>query len=105
MIRYNDVGGIIMKNDTPLVEFKYRQSRLIKVKLLTDVNNLPIEYKGVLNKYRATDLFLRDRITPPTRQFINEDLKKVGIAYYDPDAMLKLNKGRNMEDQYWVDMK
>lgn len=46
--------------------------------------------------------FFYDRTTPPTRQFIDEDLRKMGIPYYEMGTLIRKQHGRSISDSFWL---
>lgn len=62
------------------------------------------EYKCRVSDLTATELFMDDRVVPDTRQGLASELKNAGIKYYDPEALIRYNKGVSIEDSYWVDV-
>lgn len=99
---FESIKGYIMENDVPLVRFAYHRGTLMEVELLRDRKELPYEYKLCDSDFLATDLFLEDRVVPPTRQGLEKELKKAGIPYYSPVNMLKHNAGVSVGDDYWI---
>lgn len=47
--------------------------------------------------------FLASRVLPPNRQLIKEMLAETGLYEYDWKEMIKLNKGRSVEDWFRVE--
>ena len=99
---FRNIKGYIMKKDLPLIRFACEGGMLQEVEILTERENLPLEYHFKVSDRRATELFLEDRVVPQTRQHLEEALQRVGIPYYDPELLLRYNKGVSVEDSYWV---
>ncbi|MBR1741364.1 MAG: hypothetical protein IJ733_05750 [Lachnospiraceae bacterium] len=93
--------GILMKKNEPVLSFCisggfYEEFEIINRSLL------PIDFEINDNDKDAFRIFLRDRVVPATRIHINSDVKKIGMMYYDPDALFHFTHGRSVEDDYWV---
>ena len=104
MKNFHSMKGYIMKNDLPIVRFRYEGGILVEAKVLADRVQLPIEYKCKVSDLMATEIFMDDRVVPDTRQGLLPELKRIGINYYDPEALIRYNKGVSIEDDYWVDV-
>lgn len=100
MLRLTNLTGCAMREDTPLVSFMIEEGIVQRVDVQRDVS-LPIEFRGKLSTEEALELFLLDRVTPPTRYGINEELAELGM-YYDPTTLIKYNKGNSVSDNYWI---
>ena len=50
-----------------------------------------------------TRRWIKDRITPPSRQNIGMILKEVGIKQYDEFEILIYNKGRSCMDEFYLE--
>ena len=96
--------GYIMKGDQPIVRFRCEGGTLVEAEVLVDRKVLPIEYKCRVSDLTATELFMDDRVVPDTRQGLLPELQKVGIKYYDLEALIRYNKGVSIEDEYWIDV-
>lgn len=46
--------------------------------------------------------FLKERVTPPNRMGLEEYLRPLGISPYDYISRIKLNMGRNYDDDYYI---
>lgn len=101
MMRFGTFSGYIMQDDHALVQFQMEKGDVVSCRIL-DEERMPYEYRICENPRRATWFFLEDRVVPSTRIGIDEDLKKVGIPYYDPTLLLKFNHGYSVSDHYWI---
>jgi len=101
---FHSLCGYVMKDDKPLVWFQYEAGTLVQVKIIADRDDLPIEYKCKVSDLRATELFMDDRVIPASRQRLMPELEKIGINYYDPEQLIRYNKGVSVEDHYWIDV-
>lgn len=99
---FQEIKGYVMYKDIPVVRFDYNGGMLTNAKVLVDKKYLPIEYKAMVSDHRATELFLSDRVVPSSRQLLQPALERVGIPYYDPDMLIRYNKGVSVEDEYWI---
>lgn len=100
-MRYlTDFDGFLMWRDEPQVEFSIRDNTVSFVSVFGD--HLPIEFRSKLTEKEAIYEFLTDRETPPTRQFIIEDLRKAGIPHYDTVLLLRCNHGNTVNDDFWI---
>lgn len=104
MISFGNISGYIMEGSIPIIRFMCNRGTLSEVEILLEQTKLPYEYKLSDSIYEATQLFLEDRVVPETRQGLSKELLSVGIAYYSPVALLQYNKGRSIEDNYWIDL-
>lgn len=103
MIKLNNLTGTIMLGDTSLVHFQFSKDVLVNAELLChDVAKLPIEFKkGIVND-RLIRCFFEERITPDTRQGLQEKLHENGMEYYDPETLIRFQHGRCIADKYWL---
>lgn len=103
MFNLGNLQGTIMLEDTPLVLFKFVKDRLVyKNQLSFNSAILPFEFKKCVNEEMIRNFFYF-RITPETRIGLEEDMKKHGIEYYDPETLIRYQKGRTFADAYWLD--
>ncbi len=103
MKNFGDLKGYIMKQDTPVLSFRYDGGVLQEINILAERNLLPYTYRLCENDDRlATELFMDDRVVPETRQGLSSELHSIGIPYYDPVALIQYNKGVSIEDDYWI---
>lgn len=103
MFRLTNLGGTIMWEDEPLVDFTIQRGEVTVCNVIGNQSAyLPVEYCAMKSKEAATLLFLEDPVTPITRIGLDKDLKEAGMKYYDPTTLIRYNKGRNASDHYWV---
>lgn len=103
MFKIGNLGGVLHKDSTPILKFKFRSGMLVESTLLTDDRRLlPMElYEDGVDTFTLS-AFFEARITPPTRQGINELLSTTPIKYYNPERMIRYNSGKCIHDKYWV---
>lgn len=100
MRRFSNLEGTLMEKDVSLVSFCIERGEVKYCNILS--KDLPLEFLGGLPKETALLIFLDDRVVPETRIGLEEDLKRVGIPYFNPDLLLKFNNGFSIEDHYWI---
>ena len=66
--------------------------------------SLRFEEGNVLGTDEVMDWIL-DRIVPETQEGVLDNLKKIGIDYYDPWTIFESASGVSMMDQVWVKFK
>lgn len=90
----------LMRKNTPVLKFNLVGGYLEEFEVI-DESLLPFDFK--LNKFKedALMVFLQYRVVPETRIGINEEVKKIGLKYYDPDKLFHFMHGRSIEDDYW----
>ena len=104
MIQLCNLGGTIYYRDLPIVTFKYKHDRL---QYVSEINKeckvLPFEFLGI---DKVTDNLLRcffdARIVPETRIGLNEELLKTPVKYYNPERIIRYQKGTCIHDDFWV---
>lgn len=103
MFKIGNLGGTLYKENIPILRFKFRSGMLVESESLTDDRRvLPMElYEGGVDTFTLS-AFFEERITPPTRQGINELLAATPVKYYDPERIIRYNSGRCIHDKYWV---
>lgn len=99
---FNDIVGFIMNEDEPVVSIKLINGILQECNILGTRANLPPEFWLCDCKERAFELFIQDRVPPATRIGINEDVKRVGLPYYDKELLLRFQHGYAVDDPYWI---
>ena len=74
---------------------------------IIDKDNLPGIIKWFLTKSTSPDKllihFIKDRVNPSNRMFLDEEMHKLGIEPRDWMARMKLNHGRSLCDHYSVE--
>ena len=102
MVNFHSLKGYIMNGDKAIVRFRYDAGMLVEAEVLASKEYLPIEYKCKVSDLRATEIFMEDRVIPSTRQHLQPELEKIGLKYYDAEALIRYNKGMSIEDDYWI---
>lgn len=98
------LAGTLMFQDIPCFEFAIEDDICTKFEVLCDNYNYfpygcdPSAFK---NYKQNLVIFFYDRTTPPERQFIEEELKEIGLKYYDMSALILYQHGL-AQDPYWV---
>ena len=62
---------------------------------------------GMIGSVDSTEVedWLHERIIPPTRVRIENNLNGMGLADYDVLDILRFTKARSARDSYWIDFK
>ncbi len=100
-----NIAGTLMFQDTPCCEFVIENDYCTKFDILCEDYDLlpfgcnPDEFA---NYKENLILFFYDRTTPPTRQFIDRDLKKIGMNYYDMSKLIMFQHGMSVQDPFWI---
>lgn len=101
-----NLSGTIMLNDTPLIKFESVRGKIVSYELLSqNAKIMPFEFMDLKVTEERILNFFEARIVPPTRIGINERLAESPIKYYDPERIIRYQKGRCIDDLYWVDCK
>lgn len=98
------IAGTLMFRDIPCCKFAIDDDICTEFKVLcTDYECFPYGCDPIVFKNYKQNLvtFFYDRTTPPERQFIEEDLAKIGFRYYDMSALILYQHGI-AQDPYWV---
>jgi len=99
VMRYNEKVGTLERIDTgSRIELSMQCPDLSKVSW-----PLRIRFDG-RNLIGTDDVmwWILDRIVPETREGVLDDLRAIGIPYYDPWLILVSANGISMNDQMWV---
>lgn len=48
--------------------------------------------------------WLSERVIPPNRDLLKETLEAAGIYEYDWRVLIRLNQGKTIDDDYWVEV-
>lgn len=104
-IKIGNLGGTLYYEDTPLLEFKFINGSLVNCVLLVEEGTpmLPFEIHSLGVNETAIKRFWEERITPHTRQGIDEYLSTTPVKYYHPERMLRYCSGKCIHDKYWLD--
>ena len=96
------LGGILFKENVPIIEFKYKSGMLVYTKMLTDDKRyIPFEFIS-LGIDDGLDEWIMDRPTPDMRIGIHEKLKETPIQYYNVERMLRYCHAQSVHDCYWI---
>ena len=102
MKSFSNIQGTLMEQDKELIHFTIERGYLKELTQTAATNDLPFELYITSDLPHLFRLFLDDRVVPSTRQGLTEELHRVGIPYYSPDALLRYNHGVSFEDDYWI---
>ena len=103
MFSLDNYGGVLYRDSTPLLKFKFNKDSLIYVERLCDNEVLfPYELRNTDLSEHFMRLFLKNRTTPDTRQGIHEALKSTPIPYYNAELLLRYSKARTCDDNLWI---
>lgn len=103
MIRLGNLSGTLMLNDIPILRFSFEKGMLLEYELLCeDSRLLPLEFKDKKVTEERIRLFWEARITPDSRQHLKECMLKNNFQCYDAEQLIKHQKGRCIDDQYWL---
>ena len=94
-----NLSGIIMKKDEPVLRFAYKDGFLTDKEVI-NASLLPFDMLDEVCE-RTIDNFFYYRVTPLTRQGLEESLKEYGIPP-EYEAMIRAGNGRCIHDDYWV---
>lgn len=86
------VGELIVENG------KYKAVRM-------NNKHYPLMLFGIFEPVREVEheqvlRFIKDRVTPPTREGIEDILKELGMTHYDPEEFFFRTQGREMGDLF-----
>lgn len=100
-----NLGGTLYYKELPILNFKFKKNKLVSMELLVekDCVRLPVEFRlyGVSGNNLVK--FFEARITPSTRQGLDEFLAQTPVKYYYPERIIRYNSGRCIHDYYWVE--
>jgi len=105
MLNFGNLGGTICSEGIPICKFKYLRGEVDELATLNlTTNPLPFEFIG-RQKISSFDLynFFDARITPETRIGLDKEMAEVGLAYYDPEALIRISGGKCIHDCYTVE--
>lgn len=104
MFKLGNLGGILYFKDKAVVSFKYQHDVLVSCALLTsNVNELPFELRKMNTDDGSLRQFFEERTTADSRDGIHELLASTPVKYYDPERIIRYNKGRCIHDKYWLE--
>lgn len=101
MIRLGNLGGTVMFRDIPILSFKFVDDMLESCQLLSD-KYLPFEFADHKIDEYLIRLFWDSRIVPETRIGLKEDLEDMGLPYYIPECIIRIQNGRTYGDSFWL---
>lgn len=91
--------------DVEVCRIHYKETIWSKEAYLEELGEeLPIDIKIGTKSSEALMLFLKDRVLPANRMFIQEELHEHNLNPEDWIAMLELNKGKTYTDSYYVNI-
>lgn len=84
----------IIKHPSHLVLFASIEPGCTRVKFEGDPNP----------SSKALENFLADRVLPQNRMFLKEEMERNGIYHYDWRELIKLNKGKTVQDDLYIEV-
>lgn len=104
IINLDNLEGTIMYEQIPLVYFRFEHDRLMESRLLCrDKKILPFEFNDFNVSSDSIRRFFFYRIVPETRISIHEELAKSPVKYYNPERIIRFQKGKCIDDNFWLD--
>lgn len=97
-----NIQGILMYEDTPLIDFKISHCRLIYVKDLSNRRYYPWEFTEIGLTYEAFNTFFNDRVVMEHAQDIRYYLEDMGLKFYDFQALIKKMNGWDGVGNHWI---
>lgn len=90
--------------DKTLLKFEYIEESLSRVCHILEINNdhaflLPI---GLELTDDGLFSWLKSRIIPKNREFVDQLLSKMGLSHNDVLGIIKICKGLSLNDSYWI---
>ncbi len=104
-ITFDNLSGIVCNGDIELVKFEFVNGLLNYVEKYNVEDKLfPFELRGCneTSIRHLLILFLTGRATSSNRQDIHRELIDTPIQYWNPERMIRYNKGISVNDSYWV---
>lgn len=99
-----NLEGTLYRGDERVCYFRFEGGLCVELQMFTDDRwLLPEQFLDIEITEECMYNFLWDRITPPTRIGIMEDLAEHGVYEYDPVFIYHHNQGRSALDNYWID--
>lgn len=100
----NNLGGTIHNGDIALLKFKYVNDVLKEcTQLCFEKDLLPFEFSFLGVSESSLRRFFKHRITPETREGLKEALLETPIKVYDPERLIRYQKGRYCDDTFWLE--
>ena len=99
-----DIEVGIINYDTQTEKFTFTLNENIKdtkylPPVLYDYRNLSLDYKP---EHENVLWWVEERIMPPDRDAVDYLLERMGLNFYDPWEICKLNKGMTLDDYWWL---
>ena len=98
----SDLSGILYYLDTPLLEFKIENRRLVHAKDLSGHKLYPPELALYGVTYANLNEFFERRTMKENCMFYRNHLRAIGMTRFHFDTYIKKNNGNNHLDNYWV---
>lgn len=100
--RLMNYEGTMFWKDLPIADFKIEDGLGVYFKLYTENEKYyPFEFKYVKPNCETLQRIIADRMLPPTRQGLDRLLKRIGLAEYSYDGLIRINHGLCTDDYYW----
>lgn len=100
--RLMNYEGTLFWKDLPIVDFKIENGYSVYFKLYPENEKYyPFEFRYVKPNCETLQRIIADRMIPPTRQGLDRLLKRIGLAEYSYDGLIRINHGLCTDDYYW----
>jgi hypothetical protein len=105
--KYNicDIEGILYNRDTPLIDFKIKDFKLIYAKDLSGGKLYPYEFAFMGLKYIAFNTFFNERVVRENAMWMRDYLDCMGLQHYDFEQLIKKMNGWNGVGNFWIKFK
>lgn len=98
----NNLEGILYYLDTPILDFKIENRKLVQADNLSDGKFFPPELAIYGITYGNINSFFERRTMKEGCMYYREHLRNIGMDKFDFDAYIRKNNGNNNLDNYWV---
>ena len=98
----NNLKGILYYLDTPLLDFEIVNRELVKAVDLNDGKLFPWELAMYGVTYGNINAFFERRTMQEGCMFYREHLRAIGMDKFCFDDYIRLKKGDNNLDNYWL---
>ena len=100
--RLMNYEGTLFWKDIPIADFKIENGVGSYLRLYEgNKKYYPLEFWTAKPTFRDLQMMIADRMLPPTRQGLDGLLKRIGLAEYSYDGLIRINHGLCTDDYYW----